>query len=83
MMVSDPTMMLNFKSDRTEVANSGELAFTQGTYNLTFTDPVSKQLIKDHGGYGICYRKQSDGSWKAVSDVVTSFTLPGAPAPKQ
>lgn len=80
-MVADPAMALKFASTRVEVAKSGDLAWTQGTYTLTITDPQSKQVINDHGSYITTYRKQPDGVWKAVADIVTSEVPPPMPAP--
>ncbi len=75
-MVADPTVSLKFQPTKVEVAKSGDLAYTQGTYTLTLTDPQSRQLINDHGSYVTTYRKQSDGTWKAVVDIATSEVPP-------
>jgi uncharacterized protein (TIGR02246 family) len=80
-MVADPAMSLKFQATRVEVAKSGDLAYTQGSYTLTFTDPQTKQPIIDHGSYVTAYRKLPDGSWKAVSDIATSEVPPPAPPP--
>jgi uncharacterized protein (TIGR02246 family) len=75
-MVADPAMSLKFHSDKVEVAKSSDVAYTQGTYTLTFTDPQTKKIINDHGGYVTTYCKQTDGSWKAVADIATSEVPP-------
>ena len=80
-MVADPTLSLKFQASKVDVAKSGDLGYTQGSYTLTFTDPQTKQLINDHGSYVTAYRKQADGSWKAVSDIATSEVPPPAPPP--
>jgi uncharacterized protein (TIGR02246 family) len=80
-MVSDPTLSLKFKPSRIEVAKAGDLAFTQGSYTLTLTDPKTEQMISDHGSYVATYRKLADGAWKAVSDIASSEVPPPAPAP--
>jgi uncharacterized protein (TIGR02246 family) len=80
-LIADPALSLQFHATRVEVAKSGDLGSTQGPYSLTVTDPVSKQLVHDHGTYVTVYRKQTDGSWKAVSDVASSEVPPPAPAP--
>jgi len=81
-MVADPTMSLKFQSSKADVSGSGDMGYTQGTYTLTLTDPASKQLINDHGTYVTVYRKQADGSWKAVSDIASSAVpTPPPPAP--
>ncbi|HTC76347.1 MAG TPA: SgcJ/EcaC family oxidoreductase [Edaphobacter sp.] len=78
-MTSDPALSLKFHASKVEVAKSGDVAYTQGTYTLTLTDPQTKQLINDHGSYVTTYRKQLDGSWKAVADIATSEVPPPAP----
>jgi uncharacterized protein (TIGR02246 family) len=83
-MVADPALAVKFAPSHVEVARSGDVAFTQGSYSLTMTDPNSKQVINDHGSYVTTYRKQPGGSWKAVSDIVTSeVPPPPAPEPKK
>jgi ketosteroid isomerase-like protein len=75
--VADPAMKLQFSSDRIEVAASGDLASSRGHYTMTMTDPVTKKPFNSNGSYLTVYRKQADGSWKAVEDFVT----PGAAEP--
>ena len=81
-MVGDPAMSLKFQASKVEVAKGGDIGYTQGTYALTMTDPNSKQVINDHGSYVTTYRKQADGSWKAVADIATSEVPPPAPQPE-
>jgi uncharacterized protein (TIGR02246 family) len=78
-MVSDPALSLKFRATKVEVAKSGDVAYTQGSYTLTMTDPQTKQVINDHGSYVTTYRKQPDGAWKAVADIATSEVPPPAP----
>jgi uncharacterized protein (TIGR02246 family) len=79
-MVSDPAMSLTFQASKVDVAKSGDLGYTQGSYKLTVTDPVTHKVINDHGSYVTTYRKQADGSWKAVADIATSEVPPAPPA---
>jgi hypothetical protein len=48
---------------------------------MTVTDPQTKQIINDHGSYVTTYRKQPDGTWKAVADIATSAVPPPSSAP--
>jgi uncharacterized protein (TIGR02246 family) len=82
-MISDPAMTLKFQAARVEVAKSGDQAYTQGSYAMTMTDPASKQVVNDHGSYVTTYRKQADGTWKAVADIATSDVPPPAPPDKK
>ncbi|WP_157468190.1 YybH family protein [Edaphobacter aggregans] len=79
-MTADPAMALKFVASKVEVAKSGDVACAQGTYTLTLTDPQTNQVIHDHGSYVTIYRKEPDGTWKAVADIATSG-VPRAPAP--
>ena len=80
-MVADPALGLKFEAARVEVSKSGDIGYTQGSYNMTMTDPTSKNVIKDKGSYVTGYKKQADGSWKAVVDIASSEIPPAAPGP--
>jgi uncharacterized protein (TIGR02246 family) len=80
-MVSDPALSLQFHATKVEVAKSGDVAYTQGAYTMTLTDPQTKQIVNDHGSYVTTYRKQPDGTWKAVADIASSEVPPPAPPP--
>jgi len=75
-MVADKALSLTFKANQVDVAKSGDLAYTQGDYQMTVTDPKTHKAINDHGTYVTTYRKQADGSWKAVADIATSGPPP-------
>lgn len=77
-MLADKALSLTFKSTRVDVAKSGDLGYTQGDYQLTVTDPATHKVVHDHGTYVTTFRKQPDGSWKAVADIATS-SVPPAP----
>jgi uncharacterized protein (TIGR02246 family) len=81
-MLADPAISLTFQSSRVDVAKSGDLAYSAGTYKLTVTDPSTHKPINDHGNYVTTFRKQADGSWKAVADIASS-AVPPMPPPKK
>ena len=79
-LVSDPNFGLTFAADKVEVAQSGDLAYSRGHYSIRLTDKATNKPASSDGTYLTVWRKQSDGSWKAVED----FIVPGpaaAPAP--
>jgi len=79
-MVADPALDITFQSSKVDVASSGDLGYSQGTYTIALTDPQTKKVIHDHGSYVTDYRKQADGSWKAVADIASSEVPLSAPA---
>jgi uncharacterized protein (TIGR02246 family) len=81
-MANDPAMSLIFKASKIDVAKSGELGYSQGSYKLTVTDPGTHKVVNDHGSYVTTYRKQPDGSWRATEDIAVSDVPPLAPKHK-
>ena len=78
-MLADPGLSLKFQTTRVDVSKSGDLAYTQGSYNMAMTDPNTKKPITDKGSYVTVYKKQVDG-WKAVTDIASSEVPPPAVA---
>lgn len=72
-MMQDPNFALSFTTDKVEV--SGILGYTQGTYALTNTGRDGKPL-HDKGKYLTVWKKQADGSWKAIEDIFNSDLPP-------
>jgi ketosteroid isomerase-like protein len=72
-----PNLEISWQPTRAEVARSGELGYTTGTYQMTFKDPAGK-TISDKGKYVTVWKKQADGSWKVLLDTFNS-DLPAAP----
>src|SRR5215469_16090827 len=80
-MVGDPALSIKFQATQVEVAKSGDVAYTHGNYTMTMTDPATKKVLNDKGSYITVYKKQADGSWKAVEDAAISEVPPPAPEP--
>jgi len=81
-MLKDPALVLQFKTSMIEVAKSGDVGYTQGSYEMTVTDSTTHKPLHDHGSYVTTYRKQADGSWKAEADIATS-AVPSMPVPEK
>lgn len=78
--LKDPNFDLTLTSDKVELAQSGELAFTQGHFLMRGTDPKTKQAATTAiGTYLTIFKKQADGSWKAIQDWAAA-NPPKAPA---
>lgn len=74
--VADKNLALSFAPSTVEVAKSGDLGYSQGTYEMTVTNPKSKKPQTEKGEYVTVYKKGTAGGWKAVQDIIT----PSAPA---
>jgi len=59
----------NGPSVKVEVAKAGDLAYAQGTETSRFTDPKTKKAMVEEGKWVTVFKKQANGSWKAVSDI--------------
>ena len=51
------------------VSKSGDMAYSDGSYTSTYTDPKTKKAVSEKGKYVEVYMKQADGSWKNVADI--------------
>jgi uncharacterized protein (TIGR02246 family) len=72
--LADPNFSLTFQSTRMEASKGGDMVYSQGTYTMTMTNSKTKKPMTDKGKYLTVYRKQTDGSWKAVADTYNSDT---------
>jgi uncharacterized protein (TIGR02246 family) len=67
--LKDPAFALDFTNERTDA--SGDLAYTTGSFKVTYTDSKTKKVVNGQGTYVTVFKKQADGSWKAVADIAT------------
>ncbi len=70
-MLASPGAAISWKTLKVEVAKSGDIAYTTGTYELTMNDANGKP-VPDHGKYVEVWKKQADGKWKVVADIWNS-----------
>ena len=63
---------------------SGDLASSRGHFSLTMTDKATNKPVTTTGSYLTVFKRQDDGSWKAVEDFITPgpAAAPAAPAAK-
>jgi ketosteroid isomerase-like protein len=77
-----PAVSVSWTTAKAEASRSGDLAYTYGTYQLSWNDEKGEPA-NDHGKYSEVWKKQSDGSWKCVVDMWSSdVAVPPAPAPR-
>jgi uncharacterized protein (TIGR02246 family) len=79
-ILADPAFALDLQTVKVSVSKD-DLAYSQGTYRVTVTDPKTKKPVLEKGKYVEVYKKQPDGSWKVVEDV-TNADAPAAPVSK-
>jgi ketosteroid isomerase-like protein len=77
-MVNLPGFGISWAPSRVDVAKSGDLGWSTGTYNMTLNVPGMP--ANDHGKYVVVWKKQQpEGAWKAVADIFNSDVPAGAP----
>lgn len=65
---ADSTFTISWTTNHAEVAKSGELGFTAGTYEDSYRGPDGAMVL-EKGKYLCVWARQADGSWKAVHDM--------------
>ena len=66
-----PNVVLSWKANKVDVAQSGDLAYLVGSYELSSKDAQGRP-VSDRGKIIEVFRKQADGSWKVVADMYNS-----------
>ena len=74
--LTDPKFDLDFHPDKVEVSKAGDVAYSQGAFTYTGTDPKTKKVVTENGNYVEVYKKQADGSWKVVEDIASQEAPP-------
>ena len=72
--LGDPNFSLVFAPNKVEIAKSGDIAYSQGWFKYTTTDPKTKKRVGQAGNYVEVYKKQADGTWKVEEDIATEET---------
>jgi uncharacterized protein (TIGR02246 family) len=67
-LLKTPGLALTFATTKVQVARAGDLAYETGTYDMTSTEKSGKTK-KETGKYIVVWRKQANGSWKALLDT--------------
>ena len=69
--MADPNLKLSFAAQHVEIAKSGDVGFTQGTYTMTMSDAKTKKPTIEKGTYVTVYKKAANGNWMALEDINT------------
>ena len=79
-MFEAPGFSGSFQPTKVEVARSGDMGYSYGTYAMTMNDAKGNPT-NDRGKYVTVYKKQADGKWKPVVDIFNSdLPVPAPPA---
>jgi len=79
-LFDDATVRLTWKPLRADIAKSGDLGWTTGSYEVTAKDKDGATVVR-HGKYVTIWRKQANGEWKAVLDGGNPDEPPAPPKP--
>jgi|CZKZ01.1.fsa_nt_gi ketosteroid isomerase-like protein len=82
-LLADKNYSVSFSPDKdfVDVAKSGDLGYSQGAYTMTMTDSKTKKVLTVKGKYVEVFKKQADGGWKDVADIINEDARP-SPAKK-
>lgn len=65
-----PGFSISWTTEKVDVAKSGDIAYSSGTDTISVTGPDGKTITQNNQAVAI-WKKQADGSWKCVVDVMT------------
>jgi uncharacterized protein (TIGR02246 family) len=72
-----PGFSINWTTEKVEVSQSGDLAYSTATDRISLTTPDSTPITEENRGVAI-WKKQPDGSWKCVLDLMSPAAAPDA-----
>ncbi len=78
---ADPNFSIDIQIAKVEVSKAGDYGYAQGTLTQKATNPKTKRVETREGKWVTVFKKETDGSWKAVSDIF-NFTGPATPVKK-
>jgi uncharacterized protein (TIGR02246 family) len=79
--LSDPSFSIDIQTAKVEVSRAGDYGYAQGTFVQKATNPKTKKAETQNGKWVTVFKKEPDGSWKAVSDIF-NFDGPATPVKK-
>jgi ketosteroid isomerase-like protein len=65
---ADSSFAISWKTDHASVSRSGDLGFTAGTSEDSFTRADGTR-VTERGKYVCTWKRQADGTWKASRDI--------------
>jgi uncharacterized protein (TIGR02246 family) len=68
---ADPNFDLSFAPDAIGVAPGGAVAWAQGHFTQSGSDPKTHAKVTTRGSYLTIYKKDAAGAWQAIEDIAT------------
>ncbi len=65
-----PGFSITWKTEKVEVSRAGDLAYSTGTDRISLTTADGKTVTEENRGV-VIWKKQPDGSWKCILDVMS------------
>ncbi len=81
-MLAIPGFHMSWQITKVEVSRSGDLAYVQSTYHAALED-IKGQQATERGKAVTVWKKQGDGTWKAVADISNTDSPPPTHKPSQ
>ncbi len=75
-LAADPAVRFEGTPGAMQISSSGDLAYGDATYKMTYTNPVTKKVESGNGYCVWVFRKEPNGSWTIVRDI--SSPVPAA-----
>ena len=75
-LAADPAVKFKGSPGPLHLSSSGDLAYGDATYKMTYTNPVTRKVESGNGYCLWVFRKEPNRSWKIVRDI--SSPLPAA-----
>lgn len=70
-LLSTPGFAASWQTTKVEVSRSGDLAYSYGTQQTTVNDAEGNP-VTDQQKWVVVWKKQPDGSWKCVVEILNS-----------
>jgi ketosteroid isomerase-like protein len=73
---ADPNFSIDVQIVKVEVSKASDYGYAQGVFTQKATNPKTKKVVVREGKWVTVFKKETDRSWKAVSDIFTTSAGP-------
>lgn len=75
-----PGFSITWQTDKVEISESGDLAYSTGIDRISVKGPDGKPVTEENRSVAV-WKKQADGSWKCVVDMMSPAAAPKSGGP--